>query len=261
VLSIIVAFFLAAPILILIPMSLSTSSLLAFPPPGFSFHYFHVFFTDPIWEHSIWLSVRVACGAAVVAIVTGGLASYGLVRGRVIGTRFFEAVFMLPLVVPAVIFAAGAYLIELQFGLVGSIWILLAAHSMLALPFVVVFMGSALRTADPRLAVAAQTLGASRPNAFRLVTMPLIRPALIACALLTLVLSLDETVVALFLTSTTAPTLPVNIYNSIQYQLDPEVPVAAMVIVGGSAVIGIVFMVARSLLGAGRTRRRVAGIR
>jgi putative spermidine/putrescine transport system permease protein len=259
VLATLTVMFLVAPVLVVLPMSLSTSAFLQFPPPGFGWDYYDQFFSDPAWRDAIGLSVRVALGSMVVAVVVGTMTAYALVRGRFRGSALVEALFMLPLMVPLIIFGSGAYLVELQLDLVGQTWIVILAHSVIALPYVILNVGAALRATDPRLALVAQTMGASPLTAFREVTLPLIAPAVATGALLTLVLSLDETVVALFLTEDTRPTVPVAIYNTIRYSLDPAVPVAATVILLATLVVALVFFAVRRIVTTAtraRARRR-----
>jgi putative spermidine/putrescine transport system permease protein len=245
VLTFVVLMFLIAPVLVVVPMSLSTSPFLQFPPPGFGFQWYEAFFDDPRWTNAIVLSAKVAVGATIVAVTIGTAAAYALVRRAMRGSGPLQALLTLPLVIPAIVYAVGLYLLSIQFDLVGSMWVLITAHGLLALPFVVLNVSAGLRTTDRRLELVAQTLGASPFNAFRLVTLPLIAPALFASALITLILSLDETVVALFVTADTEPTLPVQVYNSIRYELDPKVPVAATVVIAGSVVVGMLFLLTR----------------
>jgi ABC-type spermidine/putrescine transport system permease subunit II len=237
--------FLIAPVLIVVPMSLSTSPFLQFPPPGFGFQWYEAFLRDPRWTDAIILSAKVAVGATIMAVTVGTAAAYALVRAAMRGKGPLQAVLALPLVIPAIVYAVGLYLVSIQLDLVGSMWLLIAAHALLALPFVVLNIAAGLRTTDRRLELVAQSLGASPLNAFRLTTLPLIAPALFASALITLILSLDETVVALFVTADTEPTLPVQVYNSIRYELDPKVPVAATVVIAGSLAIGLLFLATR----------------
>jgi putative spermidine/putrescine transport system permease protein len=242
-------------------MSLSTSAFLEFPPPGYSWHWYSVFFADPSWRDAMILSAKVGIGAMVLSVTVGTASAYGLARGRVRGAAVVEGLFMLPLVIPSVVFAVGAYFVGLALGLIGSVWLLIVAHATLALPFVVLYVTASIRTTDYRLELVARSLGASPLTAFREVTLPLISPAIIAAGLITLILSLDETVVALFLTADTAPTLPVKVYNSIRYQLDPLVPVAAMVVIGVSILIGAVYLASRWLVSMQRRTLRGASTR
>jgi putative spermidine/putrescine transport system permease protein len=240
--------FLVAPVLIVIPMSLSSSGFLEFPPPGFTTRWFSEFFQDQSWIDAMLLSARVGLGATVLAVVGGTMAAYGLVRGRVRFRSATQGVLMLPMVIPTIVYGVGAYLISLRLDLVGSELLLMAAHAVLALPYVVLNLIASIGSTDRRLELVAQSLGASQWTAFRTVTLPLIAPAIVASALVVLVVSLDETVVALFLTSDTAPTLPVKVYNSIRYELSPLVPVAAAVVMGATIALAAVLLGLRWVL-------------
>jgi putative spermidine/putrescine transport system permease protein len=149
------------------------------------------------------------------------------------------------MIVPIIVYAIGAYLIALPLGLVGQTWLLIVAHALLVLPYVFLNVSAGLRTTDYRLERVAQSLGASRFRAFRRVILPLIAPAVTGAAFLAFAISIDETVVALFLTSDTAPTLPVKMYGSVLYQLNPLVPVAATVILTATILIGVVYVLVR----------------
>jgi putative spermidine/putrescine transport system permease protein len=250
-----VGLMLLAPILIVIPLSLSSSPFLQFPPPGYSFHWFSVFVHDQSWLDAIWLSARVAAGAVVVSVLVGIPAAYALVRGKLGLAWLIEPLLILPMAVPIIVYAIGAYMIALRLDWVGSVWILIAAHSVIALPYVVLNISAALRTTDYRLELVAQSLGAHPFTAFRQIILPMIAPAVWASALITIVLSADEAVAALFLASDTAPTLPVKLYTSIFYELNPLVPVASTVVIAGTLTVGIIYL-ATSLMTARRWQRR-----
>jgi ABC-type spermidine/putrescine transport system permease subunit II len=246
--SLLVVAFLTAPILIVIPMSLSAGAFLQFPPPGWSFQWYRAIFSDPEWTGAMLRSAEVGLIASVLALSAGTSAAYALARGRFRAKGAIQAVLLLPMIVPSIVFAVGAYLIALRLDFVGSVWLLASAHAVLALPYVVLTVGASLRTTDHRLELVAQTLGASRFGAFRLVTLPLIAPALLSGVVITLILSLDETVVALFLTGDLSPTLPVRVYNSIRYELDPVVPVAGTLVIVATLMIGGIGVAIRRLI-------------
>lgn len=249
VIVILVLFFLMAPVLVVIPMAFSKSAFLEFPPPGWSTEWFKEFFSDPTWMEALWLSVRVGIGATIISLVIGLAAAYALVRSGFRWRGPAQGFLTLPMVVPTVVYAVGAYIVALNFNLVGSELLLMCAHAILALPFVLLNLTASLRTVDPRLEQVAQSMGAKPFTAFRSVTLPLIMPAVFASVLITLILSFDETVVALFLTSDASPTLPVKIYTSIRYDLNPVVPAAATVVLGGTVFVAIVLGVMRWLYG------------
>lgn len=237
VFALVVAAYLVIPALVVVPLSLSKSQFLQFPPPGYSTNWFRQFFADPEWTAALGRSLLVAVGCTVIAVPVGVLVAYALVRTRRRYAQTAEAFVMAPMMVPIVIFGFGLYLVALQVKAVGALWLVIVAHAALATPFVVVVVLAALRTLDHRLELAARVLGANPVQMFFRVVLPLIAPAVGASALLAAMLSLDEAVVSLFIVGDNAPTLPVKMFASITYELNPLVPVGATVLVGVSLLL------------------------
>ncbi|MBA3446629.1 MAG: ABC transporter permease [Pseudaminobacter sp.] len=236
-----VAIWLVAPTLVIIPMSFNEKKSLAFPPSGFSWQWYANFFTNPDWSTSFVNSVRVAAIVAVVATVIGTLASLGLSRMKHSGAGILRALLITPMVVPGVVLAIGIYAVYLDAQLVGTTAGFVAAHTMLAIPFVIIAVSANLEVFDVRLETAAASLGASRFTAFRTVTLPLIAPGILSGMLFAFVTSFDEIIVALFITSPYLKTLPVQIFASITRDADPTV----------AAVGTIIFFVTSILIAAG----------
>jgi putative spermidine/putrescine transport system permease protein len=228
---------LIAPILIVIPVSFSSGQYLQFPPPGWSLEWYRSFFDDPSWVAAVWTSVRVAAITTVVATVFGTLAAMALVRWAGRGHALANTLLMTPLIVPVIIFAAGAYAMYLQLGLIGSVSGLVLGHTVLALPFVVVNVAAPLRTLDRNLELAAQSLGASPLQTLRTVTLPLIAPGVLAGALFAFITSFDEVVLALFVTTAQTQTLPVKMWSSIQLDLDPTIAAASTIMIVSSTLV------------------------
>jgi putative spermidine/putrescine transport system permease protein len=255
--AILVAAFLVVPAFIVVPLSLSDSAFLRFPPPGWSTRWYTAFFDDPEWTAALWRSLRVATGAMLTAMVIGLAASYALVRGKRRFLTWCEPVMLLPMMVPIIVFGAGAYVVALSMQLVGNLWILMLTQAVLALPYVVLNLTAAMRTTDERLELVAQSLGASRFTAFRTVLLPLVMPAVVGAGLIAFALSLDEAVMALFLAGDTSPTLPAKMYTSIRYDLNPLVPTGATIMVGISLVLLVLLgLIQRQ---SARRGRRTAG--
>ncbi|MCW2611470.1 MAG: ydcV 2 [Cryptosporangiaceae bacterium] len=252
--------YLVLPALVVVPMSFNTSPFLQFPPPGYTTQWYEQFFADPEWTDAVLLSVRVAAFAALIAVLTGTAMAYALVRGGLRFPRSVETLSALPMVVPVIIYGAGAYVLAIGLSGVSSTVLLAVAHGVLAVPFVVINVRAALETTDSRLELAAQTLGASPFTAFRTVVLPLIAPAVASGGLLSLVLSLDETVVALFLTDGGSQTLPVKMFSSISYQLNPLVPVAASVMLSLTVVLGLTYLGIRLVARIARPRTSRRGV-
>src|SRR4029077_8273303 len=106
--------FLSVPILIVVPMSFSSASTLAFPPPGFSVRWYRSFFGTQAWLNAAGNSMIVALSSSVSALVLGSLAAYGLVRGTFRGKAILEGNFVAPLVVPPVVSAVALYIVFAQ---------------------------------------------------------------------------------------------------------------------------------------------------
>jgi ABC-type spermidine/putrescine transport system permease subunit II len=258
--AILVALFLVVPVFIVIPLSLSDSAFLQFPPPGWTTRWYSEFFSDSEWTSALWRSLRVGVGSMLLALVLGMAASYALVRGKRRILTWAEPLMLLPMMVPIIVYGAAAYVVALSFDLVGSLWALLVFHAVLALPYVVINLTAALRTTDERLELVAQSLGASPLTAFRKVLLPIIWPAALGAGLIAFALSLDEAVLALFIAGDTSPTLPAKMYTSIRYDLNPLVPTAAALMIGISLLIflllGLIQSQAARRGGRGRRRRR-----
>lgn len=218
-----VAVLLLAPTLVVIPMSFNGNKSLAFPPVGFSWQWYDTFFTNPDWTTSFVNSLVIALIVAVAATVTGTLAAFGVTRAASRTAGLLRAVLITPLIVPGVVLAIGIYAVYLDAHLVGTITGYVLAHTMLAIPFVLIAVQASLEVFDRRLETAAASLGAGRLTVFRTVTLPLILPGVLSGALFAFITSFDEIIVALFITSPYLKTLPVQIYASITRDADPTV--------------------------------------
>jgi putative spermidine/putrescine transport system permease protein len=134
---------------------------------------------------------------------------------------------LLPMMIPVVVFGFGLYVLLLKLNVQGGLVAVVLAHAVLAVPLVVLTLTAALRTFDFRLVNASRICGAGTRRTVTAVVLPVIFPALGAATLIALMASLDEAVIATFIVGDTEPTLPVAMFNSITYDLNPLVPVAA----------------------------------
>ncbi len=236
------------PALVVIPLALSTSPFLVFPPPDYSLEWFSQFVADPTWVNALIRSVQVAAAAAILATLAGLAGAYYITRRKGWQSGVIEPLMVMPLVIPSIVFALGVYTLALQFGLVGNMAALILTHAVLGLPFAYINITVGLSTIDPRLELAAISLGAGPMRAFTLIILPLLLPALFAALTLSFVLSLDETVVALFISGDRTPTLPVKMFSSITYDLSPLVPVAATVLLLLTVMSVLTFVVLRIMV-------------
>ncbi|MFC3677595.1 ABC transporter permease [Ferrovibrio xuzhouensis] len=226
-----VLFFLTAPVLAVIPMSFGAAGPLQLIPDHPSFDQYSRFFSSPDWMTALWISVQVALGTTCLATVFGVAAALGLSRLSARWRLLLDAVLILPRIVPTIVFAVAAYSVFLKFHLVGSVFGLMLAHSVLAMPFVVVFVGSALRGLDHSLEEASRSLGANPAITFFRVVLPQIRLSLIGSALFAFNISFDEVVVTLFISGVYSKTLPVKVWDAIQYEVTPILPAISTLVI------------------------------
>jgi len=231
VIVILVGIYLILPTLFVIPMSFGSTSTFAFPPQDFSLDLYRNFFTDSVWLTSLRNSVLVGLVAATLATVVGTAAAVGLhqMNGRL--ARIARAFLMIPLVTPGIVVAVAIYICFLQWQLVGTVQGYVLAHAAIGVPFVLVSVTSALGGFDPMLLRASASLGSPPLRTFRRVTMPLISRGIVTGAIFAFVTSFDEVVIALFLRAPDFQTMPVQMYNSVTFELDPTIAAASSLVV------------------------------
>ncbi len=223
VLGALVMFFLIAPSLIVIPMSFSDSVYLEFPPRVWSVRWYENYFFSVEWRDATVVSLKVASLTMLLATPLGTAAAYGLQVSRFRLTGLIQIVLLMPLMVPIILVGIGVFYLYAKAGLNYTITGLVLAHSVLAIPFVLVTVMSGLQTYDFNQELAARSLGASRVRAFLTVTLPQIRFSIIAGALFAFITSLDEVIVALFVSGGENATLTRRMFNALRDQIDPTI--------------------------------------
>lgn len=226
-----VLFFMVAPITIVFPLAFSDAPFLQFPPPGYSTRWFENYFGRPDWVRPTITSFEVATVAMVLATIVGTLAAIGIVRGRFPGKKAMLGLLLAPIIVPTIVLAVALYYQFAGYGLIGTRTALILAHSVIAIPYVVVVVSAALEKVDISLEQAAWTLGAGRVTAFWKVTFPLIRPAVIVAALFAFLASFDELVIAIFISGTRATTLPKRMWDGVREEIDPTIAAVAALLI------------------------------
>jgi len=215
--------FLIAPSLIVIPMSFSASEYLEFPPREWGFRWYENYFFSIEWRDATFVSLRVAFMTLLLATPIGTAAAYGL---HVAGFRLAGAIrtlLLMPLMAPLILVAIGCFYLYARLGLNYTITGLVLAHTVLAIPFVMVTVTSGLRTYDMNQEMVARSLGASRLRAFLTITLPQIRFSVVAGALFAFIVSLDEIIVALFISGGENATLTRRMFNALRDQIDPTI--------------------------------------
>src|SRR6185295_11341521 len=216
-------FYLLAPTLVIVPMSFTNAQILSFPPEGFSLQWYEHMLTDRQWSTGIVNSLIVGLLTAALATVLGTLAALGISRGRFPGRSLVNGLVLSPLIVPVVVIAIGMFGLFVQWKISGSVLGLVLAHTALALPFVVVNVGTSLQTMDRNLELAAANLGANPRRSFMHITLPIILPGVVEGAIFAFITSWDEVVTAIFLTTARFRTLPVEMWEQVRQVVDPTV--------------------------------------
>jgi putative spermidine/putrescine transport system permease protein len=224
------ALFLLLPALVVVPLSFTENKILRWPPRGFTLHWYDKLVSDPAWSAAIKTSLQVAGWTVLVSTILGTALSLALVRGRFRAKGMLLALVLSPAIVPVVILALGIFFVFVRLKFIGTIHGLVIAHTVLALPFVVIAVSNSVRSLDIELERAASSLGAKPLYTFRRITLPLILPGLLAGALFAFITSWDEIVIALFVTTPVVRTLPVVMFTQIREEIDPTVAAAATVL-------------------------------
>lgn len=248
VFTILVLLFLVLPVLIIIPMSFSSSRYLEFPPPGFSTQWYQAFFGDPQWVDALKTSLELAVATTLISLVLGVLAAEGLSKSEFKGKSAVIEAFMMPMLVPGIIVGIAIYRFEAGMSLSGSFSGLLIAHVLMAVPFVIRTVLANLEGYNPNYELASRSLGANSLVTFLRVTVPMIRTALFSGAMFAFATSFDEIVVSQFICGVEVTTLPKRIWDGLNQQLDPTITaIAAIVIVLISLIM--IFSNSKTLFG------------
>ncbi|PBC00737.1 ABC transporter permease [Mesorhizobium sp. WSM3860] len=243
-----VAAFLLLPVVFIVLLSFGSSRWLAFPPPGWTLKWYQELLADPAWIDAALTSAKIAAMAAILAVLIGLLASFSLVRGEFRGRQFLRGLLLTPMVLPVVVFAIAIYAFFLRIGLAGTTIGFVIAHTILALPFAIVPIATALEGFDKSIEDAAIVCGASPLQARLRITLPSIRIGIFSAAIFSFLASWDEVVVAIFMASPTLQTLPVKIWGSLRADLSPVVAAASSLLVGLTLALMIVTALLRRRL-------------
>jgi ABC-type spermidine/putrescine transport system permease subunit II len=214
--------FLVVPSVIVVGMSFSGGRFLEFPPRVLSLRWYQAYWTDRAWVEATVRSLEIAVLVTVLAVVIGTLASVAVAGRGVRGRSVLRALIVSPLIVPSIVLALGIYSVYAPWRLTGTMAGLVAAHTVLALPFVLLNVTAVLYKVDVNLERAARISGAGPVRAFVLIILPMIWPGIASGSIFAFLTSFDEIVIAMFIAGS-APTLPKVMFEGIQFELNPVV--------------------------------------
>lgn len=227
----IICVMLIAPVLIVIPMSLTDRSSYSFPPTGVSLKWYVAFFNDPNWYMSATRSLIIATVVSVLATTLAAIAALAIARTNSRTSRFVDALTVAPIIVPGVILAIAIYPLFLDWQLTETFGGFVIAHTVLAIPLAFIPLRSAFAGLDPNMSLASASLGARPLVTFFRVTLPLIRPSLLTAGLFSFLISFDEAIVSLFLSGPDVRTLPVELYRAVAIRIDPTIAAASTLVI------------------------------
>ena len=213
--------FLMLPSFVVVPMSFGDRNEFQFPPSNWSLYLYRQYLFESTWVSTTVQSFKVALLTTGFSLLFGVCAAYGVVRGNFPGKQVLTLFLLTPMLVPVIVVALALYLYLSSFGLNGTTAGLVIGHTLHTTPFVIVMTMAGLRHVDPNLEAAASIMGAGRLYTLWRVTLPLLKPVIVAAALFAFLISFDEVVISYFISATATQTLPVKMYSSIQWEISP----------------------------------------
>lgn len=223
--------FLVLPITVVIPVSLTDRTYLSLPQHALSLAHYVRLFTSAEWLSSIAQSLAIVGSATILAMATGTACAIGCWRLSSRSADLLRAAMLVPLIVPAIVYALGLYRLWARLGLLDSYAGVILAHAVTGMPYVIVIVSTGLAGFDLRLEQAARNLGATVPQVLWRVLLPNIRPALLSAAIFAFIHSWDDLVLVLFIAGRAVFTLPRRIWDGINDKLDPTMAAMATVLV------------------------------
>ena len=232
------------PLVLTIYLSVFDETLITFPPHAYTTRWYARIL--PEFGGALRTSLLVALAAVAISLVLGVPAAIGLARHRFRGRGALSTLLLAPLTVPGIAIGLGIYVCAVmieertEWPLSGSVPILVAAHVLIALPWVVRLCLAALANRDPAAEEAAASLGAPPWRVLWRVTLPAMRGGIVAGALFAFIVSFENLEMTLFLTAPGMTTLPISILQYLQYRIDPlvaAVAVVQVVLVGGALLL------------------------
>jgi len=228
--------FMTLPTVVVIVASFNSTAILSFPPQGLSLRWYENALTYPQFRRAAVNSLIVTLAAAGLALPVGTAAALALVRYPLRFRGFWSAMLLSPLVIPGVAAGLGLLIFAARVGLLANRAVLVAAHVVLVLPFVIRSVMVSVASLDPMLERAAASLGASPGRVFWRVTLPLLRPGLFAALLFAVIVSVNEFVVSLFVSTRVTEILSVAMFTYVVNYTDPTMAALSTLFIAATFV-------------------------
>lgn len=229
------------PTLVVIIVSFTSGFSLRFPPPGYSLKWYAALLDAWQLHFAAANSFKVAVWTTLLSVILGVAAALAIARSERLTARILDSVFMSPLVLPALAFGLAALMYFSAIGLPISPLTLVIGHTVVCVPYVLRTTIAALAQLNPTLLESSASLGATRLYTFRRVTLPLIRPGILAGAFIAFMSSFDNVPVSLFLRDARTDMLPIRMWQDLEGRLDVTIAAVSGVMIA-ITVIALVVM-------------------
>lgn len=213
--------FLTLPLIIIVGTSFTETEFLRFPPVGFTTRWYRQFLEDQSYLDSIWTSVSIAGLATVIAVVIGVLVALVVSRSELMGRRLLNTIFIAPLILPTIVIGAALLQYANALGFARSAFALVVGHTVIVVPYVLRTVLASLERFDQSLEEASYDLGGNALSTFFLITLPIIKPGLVAGALFAFIISWINVELSIFNATAELMPIPVKLFNYVQYAVDP----------------------------------------
>ena len=229
--------YMIVPLAVVVGTSVSTSQFLVFPPTGFTLRWYGEVLASSKYVDAARTSLLLAVLATLLSLACGVPAAIALARRRLPGSNAMAALFLSPLILPAIVFGIGLLMFFSVYADGPSFFALVVGHAVITLPYVVRTVMAVFADADPATEEAARTMGARAWQRYWHVVLPQVRGGIAAGAFFAFNISFDDAVVALFLRAPGIDTLPLRIYNELEFSPDPAVAAVSSMIIAATVVL------------------------
>jgi len=213
--------FLTLPLVIIVATSFTETEFLQFPPSGFTLRWYWRFLEDGSYLASIWTSVAIAGLATAIAVVIGVLVALVIARSDIRGRKVVNTLFISPLILPTIVIGAALLQYANALGFARSFSALVIGHTVIVVPYVLRTVLASLERFDQSLEEASYDLGGNAISTFFLITLPIIKPGMVAGALFAFIISWINVELSIFNATAEIMPIPVKLFNYVQYAVDP----------------------------------------
>jgi putative spermidine/putrescine transport system permease protein len=241
--------FLVLPAFVVALAAFNGRAILSFPPDTWSWRWFAKAIAYEDFRAGFHNGLIVTGWASTIALMVGAAFAFALDRYQFRLKRTLEAVLLSPLIVPHFTVGLGFLIVAAQLGFARGFAVVVACHVVLVLPFVLRGVYISLRNLDPRLELAAASLGAPPHRVLATITLPLLLPGLVSGWLFAAILSFNEFTASLFVTAQRTQTLPVAMYNYVREYADPSMAAVSVIYI---VVTAVLLTFANAFLGLGK---------